>query len=1473
MANKREIADILIKLDVQQAQDGINKLLKESKRLEQQLDEMGKGDPEARRKVNEQLQQTEAQVLRLRESLKTDMRVIINGETAGKSIKEIETALKILQRELRAINDPSSQEFLRKSQQAAVLQTKLEDLKKPIKEFKDQLKDLGAEGSLLSLKDKATRLRSELDKLAPSTKQFADKAKELQQVESQLNRLNSTVKGSTGFFQILWDQFKQFGALASVYLGFQFITSQVGNMITRNAKLSDSLADLQRVTGMTAEEAKNLNKELSQIGTRTSTQSLREIAIVSGKLGVASEDIAKFTENVNMLVVTLGDELGNAEQITETLGKILNVFQGKITTEGISQLGNAVVQLANAGVATGGFIANFTQRLSGIASAANISLSATVGLGAGLEELGQRVESSSTAVSKLIVKIGEDVPKAAKIAGANTVKQVEEFTQLFATKPEEALIRFAEGLQKNKSSFSEIALSFKDAGEEGARVISTLAQLGLKGDFLREKITLAGVAIQDTTAITAAYELKNSTMGANLEKLGKKVAGLFTGQGMNDFFAGAITSTINFVDALKRLPKFISDNSTAFYTLIAALAMYNATLIKATLTSIVETTATLANAAAKRASAFATNLSIAAQSSYITVTSLLTGRITLATAAQRLYNAVFSANPIGLAITAFVALAGAVALYTKNTTAALALEKDKNELAKTLAATNSDLSKTIEVINKQLTIYNTLGTEERTAMVENIRLKKEEAIATLKLAKAKQEEIRAKSSTPTVMQTIGNAAFSFANPIAFASAQATDAVENGQEAAAAYTETINDLDAQIKQLSGTYDTLQERQNAESTAMAINAESTDQYNEKLRLLRVALNDAKIESEDYDRISREIAETQKKMGAAGTPGKPTAEQIKEAEAALAKLKTLIKDLHAFQINSIKDTQERELALFDEKHREDAEKEKLTLKASVAAKLISQDEANQLLLDSESRYQLDRNALIDKQRKELSEKEFKQDTDNLKVWHDTEKVSISQQYADGLLSKAQYTKALEKLEEDTLKYKLQIAKDYGKSEAEITQAGLDAKILANTKDVSSTQDREKEKIDLQLKMTSEYSEKNLDLTIQAIEHERDEKLKNYVGDAEMRKLIEDEANQEIENARAAHTDKLLQLVMGYVTQVTSIMQGFDANALAKEQKALSQEQKRNEQKKKDLKKLLDSKQITEKEYNEQIEAMDLDMDKKQRALKQRAWESQHRADILQSIINTALAVSRAISTPPAPNIGLGLLAGVLGAAQTVVIESQEPPEFGKGKHAGFIESGKGGNPEGPSHDEGGILLVDSSTNRIIGEMEGDEPILSKKTYENNTAVIDALLNSSMNHDGRKVTVSQFSKYQYGKASGYASMPQFAAASQPQVNAERIIENIMRQFIIGAIPQHWSTDGRAIVQSNIHGLDTPSTDARQIGLGPAPYADPRSVEGRAIVNILQEIKGAIEDPSNRVAKLDYYDYTETSKKIDQAKGNARVG
>lgn len=443
-----------------------------------------------------------------------NLTVNVNGNDGLNEMNKLRKTAADIKSEMSGLKK-NTEEYIKKAEELKAVESKMGDLRKTI-----GLTALNQKELISELK----RLQMLKNTVTPQTKEFFELQKQIEAVNNRLYEVKNGVFGVGATFHKIKDEVKQFGVMALSYLGFEFISDQMRQIITNGGRMSDQLADIRRAAGLTAPEVQHLQEQLRELNTRTSNSALLDIAIVAGKLGVSKTEIAGFTKEIDRLLVALGDELGDADQITTTLGKILNVFDGEVKADNIGRLGNAIVELANNGVASGPFITDFAQRVAGISKASGVSLSATLAFGAGLEELGLRSESSSTAFQKLLSVIASDIPSAAKVAGV----PLKEFNEMFAFNAQEALIKYAEGLVKNKKSFSEVTQAIAESGEEGARVVQTLQAIGQKGDFLREKINLASDAIQSTSAITDAYALKNENLGGTLDKIGKKLASSFT---------------------------------------------------------------------------------------------------------------------------------------------------------------------------------------------------------------------------------------------------------------------------------------------------------------------------------------------------------------------------------------------------------------------------------------------------------------------------------------------------------------------------------------------------------------------------------------------------------------------------------------------------------------------------------------------------------------------------------------------------------------------------------------------------------------------------------------------------------------------------------------------------------------------------------------------------------------------------------
>ena len=182
-----------------------------------------------------------------------------------------------------------------------------------------RLKELGrsikaAEGGFNSTNPAIRAQIAEYNRLNQSLKDFDDQMGNHQRHVGDYKRALSGVG----------DDLK---ALALNYLSLSGALAAITYEIKLNAEISDSLSDVRRTAGLTADEVNNLAEALKLIDTRTSLKGLLEIATIGGQLGISKDQLAGFTKAVDELAVSLSGELqGGAEGIAKSLGVLDNVF-------------------------------------------------------------------------------------------------------------------------------------------------------------------------------------------------------------------------------------------------------------------------------------------------------------------------------------------------------------------------------------------------------------------------------------------------------------------------------------------------------------------------------------------------------------------------------------------------------------------------------------------------------------------------------------------------------------------------------------------------------------------------------------------------------------------------------------------------------------------------------------------------------------------------------------------------------------------------------------------------------------------------------------------------------------------------------------------------------------------------------------------------------------------------------------------
>lgn len=459
-------------------------------------------------------------------SLKIDrvqLEIVIKNDKARQELRILEDESRKLQRELKKLPE-GSDAFVKKS----------EELKKVTARMDELYDQIGLTG--LSLKELGKRqrdLNAIMRNMDPRTTEYKNLKTQLDAVQNRMGELRGKADQSNLSIKKLADGFNRFALLgASVIAVVTGLAFKFSTLVKGNAELSDSFADVQKTTGLTATEVKGLYGELKKIDTRTSRKELLDLAYVAGKLGLSGEkNILGFVKAADKINVALGEELGdNAEESINAIGKIVDIFKVNKEfgiEEGMLKVGSAINSLGQASTANEGYIVDFTKRLGGIAPSADISVDKVMGLGATLDQLGQQVETSSTAVGQLFIAMGKRSEDFAKIANMN----VKDFVDLLNTDANGALIKVLQGLKDNSTGLSSMAKAMDGMGLEGSRSIGIVSVLSNNIEILTQQQNLAKKSFDEGTSVLNEYNIKNETLGANLQKIGKAISGWFINSG------------------------------------------------------------------------------------------------------------------------------------------------------------------------------------------------------------------------------------------------------------------------------------------------------------------------------------------------------------------------------------------------------------------------------------------------------------------------------------------------------------------------------------------------------------------------------------------------------------------------------------------------------------------------------------------------------------------------------------------------------------------------------------------------------------------------------------------------------------------------------------------------------------------------------------------------------------------------------
>ena len=596
-------------------------------------------------------------------SSKATVDLLINGQQAQQTLQQLrQNALQLESAIAKAAATGNKTDLKR-------LRKELTDTKRQIREIESATQQV--EHVLRNL-DRATprelnkalqTLNRQLDYIERGSDAWNAHVEKIKRVKAELKEVNNQLRDGEGF----WDRFnrKMNDWQTTLMAGAAAVTGLImagRSAVSAYAEMDAEMANVRKYTGMDAEQVTELNEELKKIDTRTSREELNKLAQEAGRLGKSSqEDVLGFVRAANQINVAL-DELG--EGATLTLSKLTNIFgdEERLGTEkALLSVGSVINELSQNCTASAPYLANFAQRMAGVGAQARMTIPEIMGLAAVLDSQGQKVEMSSTAVSKLIMDMFKQQDQIIKATGLNAKK----FKETVTKDTNAGLMMLLEQLH-SLGNIDVLAPVFKDMGENGARAAQVISALAGNLEMIRWEQEEAAKAFAEATSVTKEYDVQNNTVQAGLEKARKRVNEMAVelGEKLQPVMRHVLSSTTMILKLLSTMVDFIVRYKVEIISAAAAIGIYNVAVNLA----VIRTKAVAAATAVWHGIIKVGNMLFPIYNILVLATSVaynkVAGNATRAAAATRLLNAAVKANPFGLLATALIAAVAAIAAWT-----------------------------------------------------------------------------------------------------------------------------------------------------------------------------------------------------------------------------------------------------------------------------------------------------------------------------------------------------------------------------------------------------------------------------------------------------------------------------------------------------------------------------------------------------------------------------------------------------------------------------------------------------------------------------------------------------------------------------------------------------------------------------------------------------------------------------------------
>jgi TP901 family phage tail tape measure protein len=634
------------------------------------------------------------------------------GNVDGASLNELTAAATLLQQKLGDIK-PDSTAYHETAENISKIRSRIKQLSASQKEanltidkYDEEIKaackssrDLERENKLInetlknitgsSLRDLQYSLKIVNERLADQkqgTAAFEDLTDHAKKLKAQIAAINGEQEKSESLFGKTANFLnKNWGAITQTIAAFSGLSANVRQCVDAYTEMDQEMNNVRKYTGQSMEEVMEMNEDFKKIDTRTPRKHLNELAESAGRLGITSKDsIEEFVDAADKISVALGDDLG--DDAIDKVGKLAMAFgeDDRLGLRGaMLATGSAINELAQNSSASAGYLVEFTARVAGVGKQVGLTQAQIMGFGAVMDENMQKDEMASTAFSQLLTKMSTDTKTFAKMAGVD----LKTFSNLVKTDINTAVLTLMDNL-KSKGGFDQLGKMFGDMGLDGTRAVAVLSTMADKIDDVRSRQEIATNAYKEATSVIEEFDVQNTTIQGDIEKAKNRFHELAIelGEKLLPVVKYSISTGGIAIKLLSVATSFTLKYWRVIVVLASGIVAYTLVVKAEAIAEKAATAAKMASAAADKLKAVRTAFAASAQEAYNIAVKVGTRQITLATAAQQLWNKAILANPYSAILATMVAVTATLVAFTSKADKATKAQRELNEANEEAAA-------------------------------------------------------------------------------------------------------------------------------------------------------------------------------------------------------------------------------------------------------------------------------------------------------------------------------------------------------------------------------------------------------------------------------------------------------------------------------------------------------------------------------------------------------------------------------------------------------------------------------------------------------------------------------------------------------------------------------------------------------------------------------------------------------------------